>query len=243
MELAKFKSPPHRVTDLITFKNNGASVASAVSFEILPVDFAHRENPFQAYIFLSRYAGDVDGRNYAFRKCYARGCPNNLCPHVSQAVMIANRYLQRDYRRLEESGIAMEKRLFTLEEMMVKFDSAHEAYGSVMAIHDYINLSREGNDVSVSISIEYVPAVEHFAGHTNAQVFLMAEFRITCLGKTSKIERCLACYPEEKEAEKRSESIKIANQRLMLLYEEFEQVSVSVNNSKIFMDNLQISWR
>ena len=102
MERAEPQFPPHRVTDLITFKNSGASVAARVSFEILPVDFAHRDNPFQAYIFLSRYAGDIDGRKYEFRKCYARGCPNNLCPHVSQAVMIANRYLQRDYRRLED---------------------------------------------------------------------------------------------------------------------------------------------
>jgi hypothetical protein len=56
------------------------------------------------------------GRIYAFRKCYARGCPNNLCPHVSQAVMIANRYLQRDYRRMEDAGLKVEKNLFTLED-------------------------------------------------------------------------------------------------------------------------------
>jgi hypothetical protein len=197
-----------------------------VSFEILPVDFAHRDNPFQAYIFLSRYAGDIDGREYAFRKCYARGCPNNLCPHVSQAVMIANRYLQRDYRRLKDGGISIEKKLFTLPDMMVKFDGAHQAYGSVMAIDDYINLAREGNDVSVGINLEYVPAVEHFAGHKTAQIFLMADFAITCLGKTSHIERCLACYPEEKEKEEKSGMMEVANERLKLLYEEFERASV-----------------
>ncbi len=225
MELAKPKFPPHRVTDLITFKDSDASVAARVSFEILPVDFAHRDNPFQAYIFLSRYAGDIDGREYAFRKCYARGCPNNLCPHVSQAVMIANRYLQRDYRRLEDCGIPIQKRLFSLPDMLLKFDSARQAYGSVMAIHDYINLAREGNDVSVQIKLEYVPAVEHFAGHKNAQIFLMGDFEITCLGNTCHIERCLACYPEKGEEEK-SESMDIANQRLKLLYEEFERASV-----------------
>ena len=225
MERAEPQFPPHRVTDLIIFKNSGASVAAKVSFEILPVDFAHRDNPFQAYIFLSRYAGDIDGRKYEFRKCYARGCPNNLCPHVSQAVMIANRYLQRDYRRLEDGGIPIEKLLFTLPDMLVKFDNAHQAYGSVMAIHDYINLAREGNEVTVEIKLEYVPAVEHFAGHKNAQIFLMADFEITCLGKTSHIERCLACYPEKGEEEK-SEKMDIANQRLKLLYEEFERASV-----------------
>jgi len=225
MERAKPNFPPHRITDLINSKTSGASVASRVSFEILPVDFAHRDNPFQAYIFLSRYAGDIDGREYEFRKCYARGCPNNLCPHVSQAVMIANRYLQRDYRRLENGGIPIEKRLFSLPDMLLKFENAHQMYGSVMAIHDYINLAREGNEVSVEIKLEYVPAVEHFAGHKNAQIFLITDFEITCLGKTSHIERCLACYPEKREEEK-SEKMGIANQRLKLLYEEFERASV-----------------
>ncbi len=231
MELAKPKFPPHRVTDLIIFKNSGASVTSRVSFEILPVDFAHRENPFQAYIFLSRYAGDIDGREYAFRKCYARGCPNNLCPHVSQAVMIANRYLQRDYRRMEESGIPIEKLLFSLSDMMVKFDDAHDAYGAVMAIDDYINLAREGNEVSVETKLEYVPAAEHFANQKTAQIFLMADFGISCLGKTSHIERCLACYPEEKDEEEKMEKMEIANERLKLLYEAFERASVKYGKS------------
>ena len=75
------------------------------AFEILPVDFQHRANPFSAHIFLCLYYGAIDGVTYAFRKCYARGCPNNLCPHVSQAVLIANRYLQRDYHKLKSAGL------------------------------------------------------------------------------------------------------------------------------------------
>jgi hypothetical protein len=78
--------------------------------------------------------------------------------------------------------------------------------------------------------LEYVPAVEHFAGHKNAQIFLMADFEITCLGKTSHIERCLACYPE-KRADERSEMMAIANQRLKLLYEDFERASVKYSES------------
>ena len=218
--------PPHRVTDLITLKKRGCSVNCQVSFEILPVDFDHRDNPFRAYIFLSRYTGDVDGQEFKFRKCYARGCPNNLCPHVSQAVMIANRYLQRDYRRLQEGGVAIEERLFTLQDMMVKYEDVHEAYGAVMAIHDYINLAREGNDVFVKLSLEYVPAVEHFANYKNAQIFLMVDFAITSLGKTSNIERCLGCYTQEREKEEKPNMVDIANERLRLLYEEFDQASV-----------------
>ncbi len=226
MKQAKDFFPPYRVTDLIALKKSGSSVNCQVSFEILPVDFDHRDNPFRAYIFLSRYTGDVDGQEFKFRKCYARGCPNNLCPHVSQAVMIANRYLQRDYRRLQEGGVAIEEQLFTLEDMMVKYEDVHEAYGAVMAIHDYINLAREGNDVFVKLSLEYVAAVEHFANYKNAQIFLMVDFAITSLGKTSNIERCLGCYAQEREKEEKPEMVDIANERLRLLYEEFDQAPV-----------------
>ena len=226
MEQAKDYFPPNRVTDLIALKNGGCSVDCQVSFEILPVDFDHRDNPFQAYIFLSRFTGDVDGKKFKFRKCYARGCPNNLCPHVSQAVMIANRYLQRDYRRLQEGGVAIEEHLFTLQDMMVKYEDVHEAYGAVMAIHDYINLAREGNDVFVKLNLEYVPAVEHFANYKNAQVFLMVNFAITSLGQTSDVERCLGCYALEREEEEKQATETTANERLRLLYEEFDQASV-----------------
>jgi hypothetical protein len=218
--------PPLRVTDLIGCKTQGAVVNADVSFEILPVDFAHRENPFQAFIFLCRFAGDIDGRDYAFRKCYARGCPHNRCPHVSQAVMIANRYLQRDYRRLAASGITMAERLFSLPEMMVKFDAAQAAYGAVMAIDDYVNLAAEGNHVSAEISLEYVPAVEHFANQKRAQVFLMVDFAMTGLGTTRHIERCLACFPEAAPQTEKMEKVAVANQRLKLIYAAFEKAAI-----------------
>ena len=140
--------------------------------------------------------------------------------------MIANRYLNRDYRRLEEGGIAMEKRLFTLEDMMVKYDGVHEEYGALMAIHDYINLAREGNVVSIEINLEYVPAVEHFASHKNAQIFLMVDFAVTSLGQSSHIERCLACYPAEKESEKRDQAMEIGNSRLEILYGQFDEAAI-----------------
>lgn len=234
MKQATINNPPSRITDLVVLNKRGSTVTCRTTFEILPVDFAHRDNPFQAYIFLCRYTGKVDEEEYAFRKCYARGCPHNLCPHVSQAVMIANRYLQRDYRRLEDGGIEIEKRLFTLQDMLVQFEDVHEEYGSVMAIHDYINLAREGNDLAVKMNLEYVPAVEHFANYKTAQTFLMVDFAITSLGQTSHIERCLACYPEKREKEEKREKIGIANDRLRLLYEEFDQASIKYE--KCFFD-------
>jgi len=226
MEPISNKNSPNRITDLVMLKQKGVEVTCHPTFEILPVDFAHRDNQFQAFIFLCRFTGTIDGQEYMFRKCYARGCPNNLCPHVSQAVMIANRYLRRDYRRLQEGGVAIEEQLFTLEDMMVKYEDVHEAYGAVMAIHDYINLAREGNDVFVKLGLEYVPAVEHFANYKNAQIFLMVDFAVTSLGKTSNIERCLGCYAQEREKEEKPEMVDIANERLRLLYEEFDQAPV-----------------
>jgi hypothetical protein len=226
MEPISNQKSPNRITDLVALKEQGFEVVCNSSFEILPVDFAHRDNQFQAFIFLCRFSGTIDRQEYMFRKCYARGCPHNLCPHVSQAVMIANRYLKRDHRRLEEGGIEIEKQLFSLEDMMVKYEDVHEAYGAVMAIHDYINLAREGNDMFVKLRLEYVPAVEHFANYKNAQIFLMVDFAITGLGKTHKYERCLACYPRDREKEEKQEKVTIANDRLKLLYEEFDMASV-----------------
>lgn len=231
MQQTDINDPPNRVTDLIALKSKGAAVTCQTSFEILPVDFAHRNNPFQAYIFLCRYTGTINEKEYKFRKCYARGCPHNLCPHVSQAVMIANRYLQRDYNRLEAGGVEIEKRLFTLEDMIVKFNGYKDEHGPILAIHDYINIAKEGNEVSIDVDLEFVPAVEHFSNYKNKQIFLMVDFTITCLGKTYHCERCLACYPAERELEEKEEKTQIANNRLMILYTEFDQASIKCNKN------------
>lgn len=227
MKSVVMNNPPKRVTDLIELKQIGKVITCHTDFEILPVDFAHRNNPFQAYIFLCCYTGSIDGKEFVFRKCYSRGCPHNLCPHVFQAVMIANRYLQRDYRRLESSGIEIEKRMFTLEDMTVKFNGYHEEHGPILSIHDYINIAKEGNDVSIEIKIECVPAVEHFANHKNKQTFLMVDFTVTSLGRSGHYERCLACYPTEEEKEEKQIAVKVANERLRLLYREFDDASIS----------------
>ena len=226
MEKININNPPSRITDLVGLKKKGSIVSCRTEFEILPVDFQHRKSPFQAFIFLCRYNGAVDDKEYGFRKCYARGCPHNLCPHVSQAVMIANRYLQRDYHKLEQAGIEMEKPLFTLEEMTVKFNGYQEEHGPMLAIHDYINIAREGTSVTVDADLEFVPAVEHFANYENQMIFLMVDFAVTCLGKTHRYERCLACYPMDREKEEKQQKVAIANERLKLLYSEFDQVTI-----------------
>lgn len=227
MEQSHVNNPPKRITDLIDLKKGGANLVCRTEFEILPVDFEHRDNPFRAYVFLCCYTGSIDGEEFLFRKCYARGCPHNLCPHVSQAVMIANRYLQRDYVRLKQGGIYLEEKLFTLDEMVVKFEDLKEKRGAILTIHDYIKLAKEGNSVSVEIALEYVPAVEHFANHKNPQTFLTVDFTIDCLESINYYERCLACYPTEEADGERKIAAEIANERLRLLYQEFDAVGIT----------------
>jgi hypothetical protein len=227
MERSHVNNPPKRITDLIDLKKGGANLVCRTEFEILPVDFEHRDNPFRAYVFLCCYTGSIDGEEFLFRKCYARGCPHNLCPHVSQAVMIANRYLQRDYVRLKQGGIYLEEKLFTLDEMVVKFEDLKEKRGAILTIHDYIKLAKEGNSVSVEIALEYVPAVEHFANHKNPQTFLTVDFTIDCLESINYYERCLACYPTEEADGERKIAAEVANERLRLLYQEFDAVSIT----------------
>jgi len=218
--------PPCRITDLVALKKQGADVTCQTTFEILPVEFAYHDNPFRAHIFLCMFNGTVNGEAYSFRKCYCRGCPNNLCPHVSQAVMIANRYLQRDYHRLEQIGIAVDKRLFSLEEMTVKYEDLHEDPAQPMTIHDLIAVAKQGQSIRVEPSLEWVSAVEHFANQHSQTIFLMANFRIDRQEKINSYERCLACYPAESDHEERQKKITIANQRLKLLYEEFEKAEI-----------------
>jgi hypothetical protein len=227
MAKTSLNNPPGRIADLVGLKEKGSTVTCQTNFDILPVDFAHRDNPFQAFIFLCRYKGIIDAEEYEFRKCYARGCPHNLCPHVSQAVMIANRYLQKDYHKLEKAGIDMERQLFNLEDMTEKFDGYHKEYDATLVIHDYINIAKEGNDVSVVVTLEYVPGVEHVVGYDNEMIFMMVGFTITCLGKIQRYERCLACFQMEREKEEKTYRINIANERLKLLYEEFDQASIT----------------
>lgn len=226
MTVTTIKTMPRRVSDLIRLKEDDNKVTCQTSFNILPVNFAHRENPFQAYVFLCTYSGQVDGRTYSFRKCYARGCPHNLCPHVAQAVMIANRYLQRDYQRLKQSGLDVEENLFTLDEMVVKFSETSKTMGPGYTIYDYINIAQEGNRMQIDPCLEYVEAVEHFAHHDNAQTFLTVVFAINCFGQTYHTERCLACYPTDQEETEKSQMTEVANERLRLLYDKFTQVGI-----------------
>ncbi len=221
------RGSPQRVGDLIAARADGAEVVCRASFEILPVDFQHRDHPFQAHIFLCRYSGSIDGEGFSFRKCYARGCPHNLCPHVSQAVMIANRHLQRDHHRLQQAGIEPPQGLFELRDMVVRFDKSEEECRAILSLDHLIELARKHAGVSVTPSLEMVPAVEHFANHKEPMVFLVAGFLLQGLDTPHRYERCLACYAVKHQQEERPLRVELANQRLKLIYWQLAEAGIA----------------
>ncbi len=226
MNTTRTKSQPRRISDLVELKAQGADVRLQPAFEIVPVDFAHRQSQYQAYIFLCRYKGTVDGNGFEFRKCYARGCPNNLCQHVAQAVLIANRHLARDYETLRRAGIEPGDDRFTLEGMMVKFDDIKVENEQVYTIYDFINMAKAGTRVEAKIDLEEVPAVEHFDNRKNSQTFFFCNFKIKAGQREYDYQRCLACYATDNEKVERELAVKIANARLENLYRSFENAGV-----------------
>ncbi len=222
MATTELSHTPHRITDLLEQRGKGDQVSCFPEFEILPVDFLHKKNGFKAYVFLCRFSGEINDQTYSFRKCYARGCPNNLCSHVSQAVMIANRYLQRDYHRLSEAAIHIKEKLFTLEDMIVKFDGYQQQHDPTLTLEDYIHISDDGIEVTMDIKLEYVPAVEYFSNYKNSQTFLTVDFMASSVGNKHSFQRCLSCYQTNREKEEKLIKNGVANARLKELYQLFD---------------------
>lgn len=228
MGTATIEMSPRRISDLVEAIQTGADVRLQMSFEILPVEFRHQQTPFEAYIFLAKYKGAIDGNAFAFRKCYARGCPNNLCTHVSIAVQIANRYLQRDYHTLTAAGIEVAQTLFSLDDMVVKFEQLKSDSPQALTLMDLVGMARSGTAISMDIALETLPAVEHFAHKENAQTFLSGEFKArTAEGATYACHRCFACYATDQATREKPIALKVANARLDILYTQFEQSGIT----------------
>jgi hypothetical protein len=226
METSSIIRFPRRIADLIDVKAAGADVRLDIAFEILPAEFRHRLHPFQAYIFLAKYSGTIDGRVFDFRKCYARGCPNNLCTHVSQAVNIANRYLQRDYHALRSGGIEVTETLFSLEDMIVKFGTLKEEGPAHLSIPELTAMSKSGKSITVDITLELIPAVEHFSHADKARTYLSGEFTAKTTDKTYHCHRCFACFDTSQDDEEKETAIRVANARLALIYGEFKDSGI-----------------
>ena len=217
---------PMRITDIVEARRAGASVDVQTCFQILPVDFRHAKIPFQAYIFLVLYSGGIDAVPFGFRKCYARGCPNNLCTHVSQAVTIANRYLQRDYQRLAAVGIDLAHKLFSLDDMVVQFERLKESGQSTLTLPELVGLAQSGRQLSVSLELEFLSAVEHFANQKNAQTYLSGEITTRTDEQIYRCHRCFACFPTERSGDDRSRAVTVANARLELMFQEFGRAGI-----------------
>jgi hypothetical protein len=226
METSTIAQFPRRITDLIDIKAAGSDVRLVISFEILPAEFQHLHHPFQAYIFLVKYSGTIDGRVFDFRKCYARGCPNNLCTHVSQAVNIANRYLQRDYHALQSGGIEVTETLFTLEDMIVKFETLKEEGPAHLSIPELTAMAKSGKSITAYITLELIPAVEHFSHAEKARTYLSGEFTAKTADETYHCHRCFACYETDQEDEEKEAAMSVANARLALIYSEFKESGI-----------------
>jgi hypothetical protein len=218
MEETSTLSSVMRVDELIAARKRGEAITCCPSFEINEVDFTHMDKEFQAVLFFCRFSGTIGVEKYSFRKCYARGCPHNLCPHVSQAVMIANRYLQKDYRKLKDAGIGVEIKLFSLDDMVVKFLDFREEHGPTLILDDYLHIAREGSEVSIEVSVEYLPAVENFGNRRERRIFLLANFDVSCLGEAHQCQRCLTCYATDHEADEKPRQLRIAHDRLGALF-------------------------
>ncbi len=234
METQALSDSPRRITDLVDAATAGCDVTVDRGFDILPVDFHHAANPFHAYIFLVNYRGTVDGRPFDFRKCYARGCPHNLCTHVNQAVIIANRYLERDRQTLAAAGIDLEEKGFTLEDMVVKFERRDAREEPALTIPELIGLA-SGTDagITVAVSLEFMPAVEHFANQKNAQTYLSGEFTAQQADNTYRSHRCFACYATDNAEQEKPRAVIVANARLAEIYKAFDKAG-AVCQKKLF---------
>jgi len=220
------RTSPGRIQELVELKRRGVAVTCRSYFEVVPMDFSCGDESFQGLMFLCYYRGTIDGGEYGFRKCYARGCTEDPCPTVYQAVMTAGRYAHIDYEKLGRAGIQLERRRLTIEEIVAKFEKIRAEQNGVSVIHDYIAVADRGNDVFIEPILGFITAREHFPHYTLQTKFLTVHFNVTCLGETHHNELCLACYTMEREGEEKQEKTQTANDRLGLFYAAFEEASI-----------------
>jgi hypothetical protein len=88
-------------------------------------------------------------------------------------VNIANRYLQRDYHALKSGGIDVTETLFSLKDMIVKFEALKEEGPAHLSIPELTALAKSGKSITVDIALELIPAVEHFANADEARTYLI----------------------------------------------------------------------
>ncbi len=218
---------PRCIGDLFLLDARRHLVTCSAGLEIVPVNFFQHDSCLQAYTMFARFSGEVDGTPYTFRKCYARSFLKDSCRRGMQAVMVANRDLQRDYRRLSRAGISINKEFFSLQDLLIRQSSGDEPCCPPVTIIDFVYIAREGNLVNVEVLLNRVAAVEHYPEESVDQVYLMADFAVIALGNTSHCQRCMASFPAEAGEDEELAMIRVANQRLTSLYTDFAQAGVN----------------
>jgi len=114
--------------------------------------------------------------------------------------------------------------------MVLKFENLKETMPAPLAIEDLIDLYRAGKIERIGVILEYIPAVEHFAHHQNAQVFLSGEFVGETEDKRVPCHRCFSCYAAAEEAVEKPLAIRVANARLQLIYQAFGKAEIACDN-------------
>ena len=223
-------SPVHpslyRIRDLVERKRRGAAVGGQTYFDVIPMAVAHGDDSFSALMFLCHYRGFVDSEAFSFRKCYARGCPNDGCPDVASAIRTANHRFAVDCRRLEQAGIPIEQRGLTLERIIAKLGNLREIADPLQCLYDGLTPVPTKKNITVEPTLTFVRAVEHHPHYELPTIFLMAIFTISQDDETYLSERCLACYCQDEEEKEKTHKISIANTRLASIYKSFSEAAI-----------------
>lgn len=222
----KGRMPIYRIRDLVRCRQNGTAVTGQSYFDVIPMDVVDGQRSFYALMFLCHYSGLVGEREFSFRKCYARGCPQNGCPRVSVALRTANDHYRMDCLRLEQAGIFLHRRGLTLEKIAAKMERPENEPLHVELLDNVRRLAASEGKLYVEPSLDFVRAVEHHDTYAVATVFLVATLKIGRGNRSCRRERCLACYCLNKEGQEKQEKIFIANERLKSLYREFKEAAI-----------------
>ena len=220
-----------RIQDLLWAKSKGQSIVCNPRLELIPADFFNKLTWERVRIFVCRFSGSVAGTDFSFRKCYGRTQLNGSCRGGTNAVMTANRFLEKDYHRLQKTGIKTSGPLFSLQDLLIDQNLPQETGFPPMTIYDFIYMAEEGNQVIVEVDLDTITAIEHYPDVNVAQNYLMADFTVIALGNTSHCQRCLASYPAIEEDTRGASMMRVANNRLQALYRTFKKAGIEYNIS------------
>jgi hypothetical protein len=213
--------PPSRISDLLQWKLRSSRVFCRATFDVIPMYFTEDDPAYRALMFLCRFSGTIDGEEYGFRKCYARGCPDGHCPATYKAILAANHYMKSDLEKLRRAGILLERPKLTLESYAKKIENRALNQGA-MRMEDTIALAKDRGGISIEPWLQWVHAREQLPNFEVKMVFLMVNFAVHYDNQIKNYEMCLSCYPLDQENEQKNEKIVVANERLRSLYARLE---------------------